>query len=191
MRRGLWSAAVVLLAVGCSVYQPEGSTGWKFYGPPGPPGPAGPPGPMGPAGPPGPMGPPGAQGPAGPPGAQGVAGAAAAWESFKDILFDFDKADIRAGETSKIAEITAYMRQNPSVNLRIDGYADPRGTNPYNLALSERRVNAVRDAIVKAGTPADRVSTGAFGEARPKCKESTEACWQRDRRVEVFITTGR
>jgi peptidoglycan-associated lipoprotein len=83
------------------------------------------------------------------------------------------------------------MRQNSSVNLRIDGFADPRGADKYNLALSERRVNAVRDALVKAGVAAGRISPGHFGEARPKCTESNEVCWQRDRRVEVFITTNR
>ncbi len=83
------------------------------------------------------------------------------------------------------------MRQNPPVNLRIDGYADPRGSNQYNQKLSERRVNAVRDALAKAGVPAARVSTGAFGEKRPKCTENNEACWQQERRVEVFVTTNK
>ena len=188
MRRGLSLVVIALLAVGCSVYQPEGSPGWKFYGPPGPPGPAGPPGPPGLAGPPGPPGPGGPPGPAGPPGPQGAAGAVAAWESFRDILFDYDRSVIRASETSKIGEIDAYLRQHPSANLRLDGHADPRGSDKYNLVLSERRVKAVRDALVKAGVPTSRISTGAYGEARPKCTESTEACWQLDRRVEVLVT---
>jgi peptidoglycan-associated lipoprotein len=82
------------------------------------------------------------------------------------------------------------MKANPSIQVGIDGYADPRGTNQYNLALSQRRVDTVRDALVQAGVPTDKIQTGFFGEARLKCSESTEACWQRDRRVEVFIGTG-
>jgi len=74
------------------------------------------------------------------------------------------------------------------VNLRLDGHADPRGSDKYNLALSERRVKAARDALIKGGVSAGRISTGAYGEARPKCTESTEACWQLDRRVEVLVT---
>jgi outer membrane protein OmpA-like peptidoglycan-associated protein len=57
----------------------------------------------------------------------------------RDILFDFDKSDIRASEAGKAPEIAAYMKANPSIQVGIDGYADPRGTNQYNLALSQRR----------------------------------------------------
>jgi len=106
-----------------------------------------------------------------------------------DALFDFDKSDIRLDEMSKVSEIAAYMQRNPSSKVGIDGHTDPRGTDRYNQALSEGRVNAIRDALMKAGVPADRIQTGAFGESRLKCSESTEACWQRDRRVEVLIGT--
>jgi len=53
--------------------------------------------------------------------------------------------------------------------------------------LSERRVNNIREALVKAGVGDGRIKAGAFGESRPKCSQSTEACWQADRRVEVLI----
>jgi outer membrane protein OmpA-like peptidoglycan-associated protein len=151
-------------------------------------------------GPMGPAGPMGAQGPAGPMGAQGTSGsvgpqaqadAAKQWSSFKDFLFDTDKSDIRSNETSKVSEISVYMKQNPSVQVGIDGFADPRGTNPHNQGLSERRVNAIRDALVKAGVSVDKIKTGAFGEQRLLCNESTAACWQTDRRVEVLISTSK
>ena len=142
-------------------------------------------------GPAGPAGPAGAQGPAGPAGPLAQAGAAKQWSSFKDFLFDTDKSDIRANETSKVTDIAVYMKQNPSVQVGIDGYADPRGTDPYNQALSERRVNAIRDALVKAGVASDKIKTGAFGEQRLLCNESTAACWQSDRRVEVLISSSK
>lgn len=107
-----------------------------------------------------------------------------------DILFDFDKADIRASETAKITEITTYMRNNPNVQLSLNGNADPRGTSPYNLDLSKRRVESVRTALVGAGVAAGRISADAFGDTRPKCSEATEECWQRDRRVEVWVGLG-
>jgi outer membrane protein OmpA-like peptidoglycan-associated protein len=131
----------------------------------------------------------GMQGPAGPVGAQGMAGAIQHWASFKNFLFDTDKSDIRPNEMSKVAEIAAYMQQNSSAKVGLDGHADPRGDDAYNQALSERRVNVIRDALAKAGVPGDRIHTGAFGESQVKCLESTEACWQRDRRVEVLIGT--
>jgi len=144
----------------------------------------------------GPAGPMGAQGPAGPMGAQGPAGTAGAraaaaevknWASFKDVLFDFDKSDIRPNEASKVSELSAYMKQNPTARVGIDGHTDPRGTDLYNQGLSERRVNAIREALVSAGVASGKIYTGAFGEQRVKCHESTEACWQSDRRVEVLI----
>ncbi len=197
MRRGLFFAVLALFAVGCSVRPIGGDTGWKIYGPTGPQGMAGPQGvagPAGPAGPQGPQGPAGAQGVAGVAGVAGAEGSAAvasSWTKFDDILFDFDKSDVRANETSKVADIAAYLQKNPSITIGIDGYTDPRGTNEYNQALSERRVNAVRDALVKAGVPGDKIQTGAFGEMRLKCQEATEVCWQSDRRVEVLIGTAK
>jgi peptidoglycan-associated lipoprotein len=189
MKRGLFFAVIVLFAIGCTARPMGGDTGWKVYSPPGPAGPAGPAGPQGPAGPAGPMGPQGPGGPAGMAGVQGAPGVAASWTSFKNFLFDFDKSDIRANQMSEVSDIAAYMKQNPSTKVGIDGHTDPRGTDKYNQALSERRVNAIRDALIKAGVPADRILTGAFGESRLICSQSTEECWQRDRRVEVLIST--
>jgi outer membrane protein OmpA-like peptidoglycan-associated protein len=192
MKRGLFFAVIALFAIGCTARPIGGDTGWKIYGPEGPAGVAGPPGVAGRAGPEGvqgPAGPEGAQGPVGPAGAQGPPGAVQRWASFTDFLFDFDKSDIRLDEMSKLSEIAAYMQRNPSSKVGIDGHTDPRGTDRYNQALSEGRVNAIRDALMKAGVPADRIQTGAFGESQLKCSESTEACWQRDRRVEVLIGT--
>ena len=142
---------------------------------------------IGATGPMGPAGPQGAQGPAGPAGDQ--AEAAKQWSSFRDFLFDFDKSAIRSNETSHVSDIAAYMMQNPTARVGIDGHTDPRGTDSFNQGLSERRVNAIRNALVEAGVSASKIHTGAFGESQPKCNESTEACWQRDRRVEVLIGT--
>ncbi len=198
MKRGLFFAAIALFAMGCSARPIGGETGWNIYGPPGPAGVAGPVGPQGPPGPAGPVGPggmsgsAGVQGPTGPAGAQGAQGAPGAmtrWTSFKDILFDFDKSDLRANQTGEVSQIATYMQQNPSVKVGIDGHTDPRGTDKYNQALSERRVNVIREALVRAGVPSDKIHTAAFGKERPICGNPTEACWQRDRRVEVLITT--
>ena len=148
---------------------------------------AGPFGMAGATGPMGPAGPMGAQGPAGPAGVQTAA--VKNWSSFRDFLFSFDQSAIRANETSHVNDVAAYLKQNPTARVGIDGHTDPRGTDAYNQSLSERRVNAIRDALVTAGVPSDKIHTGAFGESQPKCSESTESCWQRDRRVEVLIGT--
>ena len=203
MRRVAFFAVLALFAVGCSARPIGGETGWKVYGPTGPQGVAGPAGLAGPQGPPGMAGSPGVAGaqgmaapagpagPQGPQGPQGPPGTVASWTKFNDILFDFDKSDVRSNETTKVADIAAYVQQNPTTMVGIDGYADPRGTDQYNQALSERRVNAIRDALTKAGVARDKIQTGAFGEMRLKCQEATEACWQSDRRVEVLIGTAK
>jgi outer membrane protein OmpA-like peptidoglycan-associated protein len=186
----------------CTARPVGGPDGWKVYAPPGPAGPAGPPGAPGPAGPPGPggssgsaglvgpPGPPGAAGPAGSPGpagAPGPQGEKATWTSFKNILFDFDKSNIRPSEQARLTEIVTFMKQNPQAELSLEGYADPRGTDTYNLKLSERRVKAVRDALRAGGVDQNRIRIGARGEKDPVCNEKTEGCYQSDRRVEVFV----
>jgi peptidoglycan-associated lipoprotein len=153
----------------------------------GPRGPTGPPGPAGMTGPPGPTGPTGSQGQPGMTASQGQAASVTGWISLRDIVFDFDTADIRPSEMSKISDIAAYVNQNPSVRVGIDGSTDLlRGTNRYNVALSQRRVANVRDALIRSGVSADRIETGRFGVERVKCNDSTEHCSQREGRVEVM-----
>ena len=135
----------------------------------------------------------GVQGPTGLTGAQGTAAPTPApvpairWTSLKEIMFDYDRADIRYSESRKPAEIAVYMSQNPSVRLGIDGYTDSRGTSQYNLPLSQRRVTTVRDALIQAGVPTERIETGTFGTDRLVCNPSNEPCSQRDGRVEVLV----
>jgi outer membrane protein OmpA-like peptidoglycan-associated protein len=120
----------------------------------------------------------------------GAAGEKAGWQSFRDILFDFDKSDIRASETEKIKAVADFAQQNAGFQIGLDGYADPRGGDSYNQRLSNRRVKAVSAALTAAGVSANRIRTGAFGEKNRNCTESTEECYQRNRRVEVFVRPG-
>ncbi|HSL50117.1 MAG TPA: OmpA family protein [Candidatus Deferrimicrobiaceae bacterium] len=183
-------AIVVLTALfgaGCASRTLEDPRNYGPVGPigmTGPQGPQGPPGPAGLAGQPGPGGPAGVQGPSGPEGAQRP------WAAFVDFLFDFDQSVIRSSETAKVDKLSQYMKDNPNIEIGIDGHADPRGSTQYNQPLSQQRVDAVKAALVSAGVPSAKIQTGAFGETRLKCSEVTEACWQRDRRVEVLIRPG-
>jgi outer membrane protein OmpA-like peptidoglycan-associated protein len=135
----------------------------------------------------------GVQGPTGITGATGPSAPnlaplpAVRWTSMKDFMFDFDRSDIRYSESKKPAEIATYMSQNPTARLGIDGYTDSRGSSQYNLPLSQRRVATVRDALIQAGVPADRIETGTFGTDRSLCNPATEQCAQRDGRVEVLV----
>jgi peptidoglycan-associated lipoprotein len=129
-------------------------------------------------------------GPAGAIGPAGAAGADAKWMSVDDVLFDYDKAEVRSDEMPKINKLAEYVKQNDGIVLRLDGHTDPRGNNPYNEKLSERRVEAVKKALVDAGVPAERIRLASFGERRLKCTEKNdENCYQADRRVEVYFGT--
>lgn len=204
MRRVLIFGVAALLAGACAAQRtgdPAKDYGWKVYAPPGPAGPpglGGPPGPAGVAGPPGPAGPPGAPGMAGPPGPAGpervvtreVVGVEREWVAFQNILFDFDKSNIRPSERPKVQAVVDFLRENPNFQVGLDGHADPRGTDAYNLRLSERRSKAVADALNTAGVSRDRMRVGAFGSRDRNCMERTEECYQRNRRVEVFMRAG-
>jgi outer membrane protein OmpA-like peptidoglycan-associated protein len=120
-------------------------------------------------------------------GGQGSQGAAARWESFKDILFDFDKSNVRTDERDTIKQIVQFMKEHPTFEVGLEGYADPRGTDKYNQLLSERRVMAIRDALVASGAAKDGIRIGAEGEKHRNCGEETEGCFQKNRRVEVFV----
>jgi hypothetical protein len=125
-------------------------------------------------------GPAGVQGPIGSTGAQGPVGVVDRWTSYREFVFDYNAANINTGDQGKVAEIAGYMKQNPSLQIGIDGSMDPRGNDPRDQALSDRRVGAVRDALIQAGVPASKIQTGAFGDTR----------LTRDRRVEVLVKTG-
>jgi peptidoglycan-associated lipoprotein len=99
------------------------------------------------------------------------------------ILFDYDKADIRPSELGKIQNNAAWLKANPAVRFTIDGHADERGSQEYNLALADRRANAVRSALSTQGVSDNRMTTVSFGEERPDCRAQTEECFQTNRRA--------
>jgi outer membrane protein OmpA-like peptidoglycan-associated protein len=131
-------------------------------------------------GPAGRSGPAGVKGPVGATGAQGPVGVVDRWTSFREFTFDYNRADLHTSDQSKISDIATYLNDNPSLQVGIDGSMDPRGSDPRDQQLSDRRVGAVRDALIQAGVPASKIETGAFGDTQ----------LARDRRVEVLIKTG-
>jgi outer membrane protein OmpA-like peptidoglycan-associated protein len=132
------------------------------------------------AGEPGKSGPAGVQGPVGSTGAQGPVGVVDRWTSFREFVFASNGAEILAGDQSKVADVAGYMKLNPSLQVGIDGSMDPRSSDPRDQGLSDRRVSAVRNALIQAGVPAAKIQTGAFGDTR----------LTRDRRVEVLVKTA-
>ena len=98
------------------------------------------------------------------------------------VFFNYDKFNIstEAGKTLELQ--AAWLKRNASVTVTIQGHADERGTREYNLALGERRANAVKDFLVTLGVNPQRIDTISYGKERPVAIGSTNAAWAQNRR---------
>ena len=105
-----------------------------------------------------------------------------------DVFFDFDKSDIRPDGEATLRRNAAWLRKWPSVAVRVDGCADPRGTNEYNFGLGMRRADVIRAYLVSQGVALERIEVVAVGETQLVCTEQTEECWARNRRGHLLIT---
>jgi peptidoglycan-associated lipoprotein len=103
--------------------------------------------------------------------------------SMQNVLFEFDKADIGPDQTSRLETAAAFLKQNPNLKFTIEGHCDEKGSEEYNLALGERRANAVKQFLVRQGISESRFTTVSYGEEKPLCREQTDACYQRNRRA--------
>ena len=103
----------------------------------------------------------------------------------KPIFFDFDRSFIRDDAKSVMKANAEYLKANPKVKVRIEGNCDERGTIEYNQALGQRRAAAAKKYLSDLGIKSTRISLISFGKEKPVCKESTEDCWQQNRRAEL------
>jgi peptidoglycan-associated lipoprotein len=106
----------------------------------------------------------------------------------EDVFFDYDKADLTDRARASLQKDADWLRRWASTRVTVEGHADSRGTNEYNLALGERRAASVRDYLVSLGIPAARVVIVSKGEEQPFCKDETDACWAENRRGHFDIT---
>ena len=105
----------------------------------------------------------------------------------QDILFDYDKSEIR-GDQQDVARRDAdvlkqLLNDNPGFTVLLEGHCDERGSAEYNLGLGDRRATAAKDFMVQLGVPADRLKTISYGKERPVCTEASEDCYQKNRRA--------
>ena len=98
------------------------------------------------------------------------------------VLFATDRYDIPPESEMVLRQQAALLQTYPAVTVTIEGHADERGTREYNLALGDRRANAVRNYLVALGISESRIETVSYGKEKPECAEATEACWSHNRR---------
>jgi peptidoglycan-associated lipoprotein len=104
------------------------------------------------------------------------------------LYFDFDRANVRAGEASKVQQVAdRFKTEDPGTDLLVEGHCDERGTEEYNRSLGERRALAIRELLVAAGVPAERIHTLSFGKDKPADPEHNEAAWSKNRRGEFIL----
>jgi peptidoglycan-associated lipoprotein len=106
------------------------------------------------------------------------------------VYFDFDRAELRSDARERLSTNARFLQQHPELIVAIEGHADERGTQEYNLALGDRRAETTRSYLGNLGVPGDRTKTVSYGEERPECTESFEECWWKNRRAQ-FVVVGR
>jgi peptidoglycan-associated lipoprotein len=107
--------------------------------------------------------------------------------NIKDAFFDYDQYSIREDARTALQADARSLRERPGIRITIEGHADERGSEKYNLALGDRRANAAKDFLVSQGIDASRVDTTSYGKERPFCEEHTEECWQLNRRAHLVM----
>ncbi len=106
------------------------------------------------------------------------------------ILFDFSKSDIGANAKENLNKLVAVLNKYPNTNIEIQGHTDSRGSDDYNMGLSERRATTVADYLKAQSIAASRITTKGYGESAPAYSNDTDEGMAQNRRVEFLITAN-
>lgn len=108
--------------------------------------------------------------------------------SKRSVFFDFDSFVIRADAQDLIRAHASFLAQNAQMKMLVQGNADERGSREYNLALGQKRAEAVKQALVLMGAREAQIESVSLGEEKPRCAESSEACFAENRRSDMLYT---
>ena len=111
-----------------------------------------------------------------------------AQKPLSDTFFEYDSADLTDAARALLDKNAVFLKKWTSVRITIEGHADSRGTNEYNLALGERRANSTRDYLGSLGIDLARIAMVSKGEEQPLCMEDAESCFSQNRRAHLVIT---
>lgn len=104
------------------------------------------------------------------------------------IFFDYDSAVVQESEQKTLDRQVSYLKGKSDVTATVEGHCDERGTREYNLALGERRAQAVKKYLTGAGLNARSISTISYGKERPAVPGSDEASWAENRRAVTVLS---
>jgi len=105
---------------------------------------------------------------------------------FNDIYFDFDSHALSKPSQTTLIELATWLINNNAIAL-LEGHCDDRGTSEYNLALGDRRAASAKNFLLANGIDPRKIETVSYGEERPQCKQQTEDCWAKNRRVHFIV----
>jgi peptidoglycan-associated lipoprotein len=103
------------------------------------------------------------------------------------VFFDFDKSSVRPDAAEVLNRQAAWLRKFPNHVVVIEGHCDERGTREYNLALGDRRANAVREYLISVGVSTNRIETISYGKERPAVVGATGSAWAQNRRGVTIV----
>ena len=103
-------------------------------------------------------------------------------KDIRDAYFDYDSASIRSDAREALQKSADFLKSYPSTHVTVEGHCDERGSTEYNIALGDRRANAVKQYLVSLGVPTNQVVTTSWGKEKPFCMQANEMCWQQNRR---------
>ena len=106
------------------------------------------------------------------------------------VYFAYDRSDLSTDARGKLQVKAPILNASPALRLRVEGHTDSRGSDEYNLALSQRRAASARQFLIALGVPEARLEIASFGEEKPVCQVSVESCWSQNRRDEFAIIGG-
>ncbi len=102
-------------------------------------------------------------------------------QNVRDVLFDYDKSDIRADQALTAQNDAAFLSQHPAIKIVVEGHCDDRGSEEYNLALGTSRAESLKRSLLQEGVAADRIKTVSYGKEKPFCTQDNDQCWQKNR----------
>ncbi len=105
----------------------------------------------------------------------------------EDVYFDFDSAQLLPQAQEILKRKADWLRSHPGTHVIVEGHTDERGTVEYNLALGDRRAEAVKGFLVELGISPDRITTISYGEERPADPGHDEAAWAKNRRAQFVL----
>ena len=108
--------------------------------------------------------------------------------SKRSIYFDYDSYVVKDEFQALLTAHGKFLSANPTMKMLIQGNADERGSREYNLALGQKRADAVRKALALLGAKEDQLEAVSLGEEKPVCTESTEECWSKNRRGDMLYS---